>query len=631
MALPLPRIAAFVLAIAAANAQFITPESVDWEKVRAAQPEGLSLAIDLPQTSYQQGEIIDATLTFSNASSQPYHMWVGTGDRSGRIPDIAIYATDADGNPVADPLRWYFERGGIGGGLGNFQNLGEWKITLPANQWLRFPNPGTFTLRAYSSRVRKGEESEPRADEKDRVDLVSDPVTITLSALDPSEEQRIIGQAVAQLADDRKEADEAATTLRYLDTPASRAALLPALSGPLAFPAMMALYAAPNPAEEAPKILEAIRSGEIKFDPGLVQIYATLETADFRFNPLPKTREEQEALGKKFQDAYRAASEEITAVATAATGGEGSDFYQTLITTLFQDPAKRLQARDELVKVQLDLTPEQGDTLLDNWKQFGGEEFQPLVRKLVAAPFFNPDALQALAQLEPEEARPLIIEDLQRRPPRYLIPKATSRIANAPLLTLPVKPITELETYFREQLKAESPDDLSLLMAAIARYGGPGLLPDVINFYTPKEGRWACAIQEDALIFWLRQDPPAGLAAIKRALAAREKTRCYQRLLSGIFLGEWDAAALPIVTAALDDPDPRVVVSAIEVLEAHADSTYVEPSIVALQRISASATKQNPPERNPARGPAQKLLEGNRWKLNAEQRQQLKEIESLQQ
>jgi len=166
MKIPLRCVACFMFATVAGQAQLVTPETVDWQQVRAAQPEGLSLAIELPKDSYHQGEVIDATLTFSNASSQPYRLWGGNYDRSGRIPDIAFYAFDAGGNPVADPLRWYFERGGVGGGLGNSQDLGEWKITLPANQWLRFEEPGVYTLRAYSNRIEKGDRGDNRIDRR---------------------------------------------------------------------------------------------------------------------------------------------------------------------------------------------------------------------------------------------------------------------------------------------------------------------------------------------------------------------------------------------------------------------------------------------------------------------------------
>ncbi len=74
---------------------------------------------------------------------------------------------------------------------------------------------------------------------------------------------------------------------------------------------------------------------------------------------------------------------------------------------------------------------------------------------------------------------------------------------------------------------------------------------------------------------------------------------------------------MPIVTAALDDPDPEVVVSAIKVLEARADVTHLRPSLVALQRISASATKQNLCGILRCTGHAQQLLQSTRWKPDA--------------
>jgi hypothetical protein len=607
-----------------AHAQFVSPETIDWHKVRAAQPEGLSLHLEVPKSSYHQGEIIEATLTFRNSSSQPYHLWAGTYDRSGRIPDIVFHAVDAEGKPVPDPLRWYFERGGMGGGLGNTRDLGEWKITLSANQWLRFDRPGTYTLRAFSNRVRKGDQFE-RGNQG--IELVSDPVTLTMTTLRPADEHRLIGRAVTQLNAGGEEAATGAATLRFLGRPASRAALLPVLSSPgLSHEAAFAFYAAPHPADEAPAILEAVRTGKIKFDPGLTHTYATLKTADFRFHPLPKTPEEQEALVKKFQSAFQAATGEITAAATAASGGRGPDFYQTIITTLFQDPVNRPKARAELVKVQLDLTPEQADTILRNWQNFGGEDFLPLVRKMVGAPAYNSHALKALAEIQPHEARPLIVEDIQREEPRYLVPKAASRIANAPLLSLPARPIPELEAYFQEQLSKEHPPQLDLVMDAINRYGSPKLLPALIDFYRPKEGRWACDIQTNVLQFWLRHDPPAGVEALKRALAAREHTRCYTNVLSEVLITEWNEAALPVVVAALDDPDPEVALSAIPVLEAHADASHLGSALATLQRAASAATGENMRVYYATHNAAQKLQRGTRWKLDESQKQQLAEI-----
>ena len=128
-----------------------------WQKMRGRQPAGLTLEFKLPKTEFHQGEIIPATLTFKNTSTNRYHLWTGNYDRSGRIPDIAFRAEGDDRRAVTDPLGWYFaSQGEIGGGLGNEQDLGQWSITLPANQWLRFDRPGTYRVYAFSSRPRPG-------------------------------------------------------------------------------------------------------------------------------------------------------------------------------------------------------------------------------------------------------------------------------------------------------------------------------------------------------------------------------------------------------------------------------------------------------------------------------------------
>ena len=116
-------------------------------------------------------KIIPATLVFTNQSGRPFHTWTGTYDRSGRLPSLGFRAISEDGQSVIDPLKNYFERGFfIGGGLGNEQNLGQWEITLPLNQWLRFDRPGTYRVYCWSRRVMTGNKDDnpdtgdPRSD-----------------------------------------------------------------------------------------------------------------------------------------------------------------------------------------------------------------------------------------------------------------------------------------------------------------------------------------------------------------------------------------------------------------------------------------------------------------------------------
>ena len=329
---------------------------------------------------------------------------------------------------------------------------------------------------------------------------------------------------------------------------------------------------------------------------------------------------------KKARAELRETSEKLTTSGIADVDSKDSEYYANLIVTFHLDPVQRPKAREELVSHQLDLSPGLSTAIMGDWYNFAGDDFLPLVRKMVGSPYYDPNALRALAQLKPEEARSLFIQDLQRKNPRYIIGKSAASIADGPLLSLPRAPIPELEPFFRQQLTSRHPRDLDLLMASLERYGTPTLLPDLIKFYTPDASSWSCAPQSDALRFWISNDPKSGLEALKRALASRKNTRCYSMILSDVLVPEWTDDALPLVTKALDDPDPEVVASAVQVLREHADSKYLPDSITALQRVAA-LTGKNSPEFFPIRSSAQLLIQAkDSWRPNDVQRQQIEKI-----
>ncbi len=81
-----------------------------WEHIRQGQPPGVDLKLILPKTTFFQGELIPATLEFSNHSAVPYAVWRGSYDRSGRLTDTSFHARDSRGNLLPDPLDWYFKK-----------------------------------------------------------------------------------------------------------------------------------------------------------------------------------------------------------------------------------------------------------------------------------------------------------------------------------------------------------------------------------------------------------------------------------------------------------------------------------------------------------------------------------------
>lgn len=219
------------------------PSDQVWQTIRRQQPAGLLMSLSLPKTRYHLGEPIPATLIFGSDSKDPYYTWIGTYDRSGRISDIVFHAEDEHGAPVEDPLDYYFHHFvTMGGGMGNNEDLGFWRITLTANQWLRFKKPGTYRLYATSSRVRPGHKDDRHDVPPPSIELVSDPIKITIDPLSAEEEKAIIIEATQVLgAPHSRGWDETAFAavqrLRFLQIPGANEALLPLVDSPWGYEA----------------------------------------------------------------------------------------------------------------------------------------------------------------------------------------------------------------------------------------------------------------------------------------------------------------------------------------------------------------------------------------------------------
>ena len=539
-----------------------------WQTLRTAEPAGLALELTLPRKTFYQGERIPAALTFKNNSTNVYHLWIGTYDRSGRIPDIGFRAEDEHGAPVPDPLQWYLDFRGIGGGLGNEQDLGEWSIRLPANEWLRFDRPGRYRLYAWSNRPRPGGMGD-RAQGRAGVDLVSDIVTIEVTPLTPAQEKTVIARALAAAAgSDEAEGRDAVQALRHLQTPAARQAALSLLDGRHSFDAGMALLGAPDPAREAPLLLEAACRCDFPVPENIVWLYSMLRS------PRPDAALPPEKRGQRFRDGNEKAREEMRVAVRGAIACKKDHALLTTLLTLLDGRPQDRELREMLRANMEKLSDQQLVELAGRWGIIGGDDLLPVLRMAAAPPRANPQALGLLAKLAPDEARPLIVEDLQRATPMYVDPRQ-GRYGLEPLTGLPDRELPEVDESLRAKLTATHPD-LFTVMPLVARYATTNLLPDVLKVYRGAEGRWACDIQNAALRYWIRCDPVEGVRALGRALQSRKETGCYRNTLAEVLLDQWTTNALPLLRASLGDADPGVAEAARQVLERHAGAVASE-------------------------------------------------------
>lgn len=274
-----------------------------WDTLRHEQPSGLSLELKLPRTNFFQGEMIPATLVFKNLSTNQYHLQTDISDRSGRCSDISFKAASESGQLVVDPLkRFQTLVPQIYGGLGFvFTNLKEWTVTLPANQWLRFDSPGIYHIYASSTRPIPGGVNATGFVYLH--DIVSDVMTIRITSLEPAQEQKIMAEAKKGLLGDKDSRSRAIETLRYLQTPAARRALIPLIpNNPEVY---LAFLSSPTPNDDSKAILHAALKPDLVVNDSVVSLYSDLKALSVTYtNDRRANKKEFQKVAKQAQDEF---------------------------------------------------------------------------------------------------------------------------------------------------------------------------------------------------------------------------------------------------------------------------------------------------------------------------------------
>src|SRR4051794_4561556 len=114
----------------------------------------LQVQTESGRTQFQMGEIISLKLTFTSSALKKYQINMASYDRSGRMNYESLLPQPEAG--WSDPLETYFAYGGfIGGGATTFKFLSQEPtiISLDLNEWVRFDQPGKYSLRVVSNRV----------------------------------------------------------------------------------------------------------------------------------------------------------------------------------------------------------------------------------------------------------------------------------------------------------------------------------------------------------------------------------------------------------------------------------------------------------------------------------------------
>ncbi|MDD5260835.1 MAG: hypothetical protein PHD76_03205 [Methylacidiphilales bacterium] len=607
--------------------QSVPPDSA-WQKIHSQQPNGVQVKLVLAKTHFVQGERIDAMLYFSNSTEVVYTVEAGAGE-----PGAIFHAHNANGQFLNDPLKWFYDWNGVTSmGIVALHPIKNYTLQLTVNERLNFDKPGIYTLYAEIS-LHHGTEFNSSPD----IAVVSQKVEVTIDQLTPQKEQAIIAQARQKIAMGGDAANEAVVDLRCLRTQAAYAEMIPLLArAPLYHKLYWAFIASPNPAELAADILARVKQGGLILDEEGVDLYSRLKSSAICFGLSPQKLSEADIsrISQELRSKNNTARAEILA-AQIASAGNGKEAIEAMWVS-FQDNAINKNpgekdrdggtARAMMVTHQLELPQQHVNRLLDSWQYWGSADFLPLVRQQASPPICNPKALAALAQLEPDEAMPLICKDVLSKDPKYFVDSDPVRWVKLPPEILPKL------TQFLQNALQEKQINLSRILDFAERYGTKSLVPNMAALYYRTDwgqSRETYGIKYRVLRFWIHWEPEKGVQALAEALPKHEYFDGYQSLVE-VLIDNWMPEAIPLVLKELQSANISVVNSAAFLLVNHADEKYAEQVVTALERIAQSPKGEDIGYASWRRGEeayrAKYVLGNKRWHFTEGQQKRLQVI-----
>ena len=571
----------FVLTTVVAFQLTLGPASAQTAPSSSSSDPQLTISTPNNQLCFRIGEIIPLDLAFTSSSHNKYQMDMASYDRSGRLNEDRFVIDPSTG--WDDPLQFYFHsyNGFMAGGLRGFQVLSPTPTTIHVelNEWIRFKTPGQYRITVISGRVSETGSSRLGGSGVTSNSLILTIVPATkewqesalkaaLQILDSTKPPAV--PAVPNLSDPRTRAIK---TLRYLSTPDAAREMADRITGSNSdWDFEAGLVGSPARSAGLEEMKKLLLNPSFPVTGAFLSTMSVLALSEDASGNVPAQREQAEAqfrqelisaLGQK-QGAARAVSNS-TIVEDAA-----------IHSSALPADLKRTMTRELVATFETLVPQKQAELLQYRWNALDHQEMLPLLRKIAqryqdfpqlremnAFQFNNASAaaLEHWYEMAPDEARPVIIQEILRPRPRF----------NASVLgILPDKELPDADQQLVAHLVSSSDFDVrSNLASLIQRYGTRAVEPDVLNFLDPVVGKLECAVQEPLLAYVLKIDPEAARPRLERAMAAKGEgfSACNHFLLPEVAAAHNDKMLQDIAIKSLDDSDPQVVANAAKYLK----------------------------------------------------------------
>ncbi len=536
-----------------------------------------SLTISVEKDTYHVGEIIPVTFTFVNKSDREYKVSTRPYDRSGRLGDIAFHI-DGIADAYSDPLDTYFSSfRGVGGGLSaGPESLGQYSQVFDLNEWVRFDKPGQYRLYASTTRV------SPKDNNGKSVSLCSQIIKLKIVPADENFVSGVINGAVKELhLKDEEVRSRAVRRLRFLSSPEAVQVLVTVLGDSdsnLSSEAFLGIIGSRDWANAKKILREKMDDPDIVINDLYIQTlgFVSLSRQEYPIVSLSDdlSAEKKEEIGKKIKEvAVKREQAEIEALKYLASiinkkSGRALGIGSQL---LIDRKIGSGNSQNALTRSFLNLSrKEQEEILKYSWDKVRNSDFELILKNILEDSSlyeryedwrfsgFPSVVLFRYKEFNPVRAKELIIEDIKRPKPHF---------SGDVLCSLPDANLPEIEGVLLKHLLLDEGVDQFKLAPLIERYATAKILPQVIEYYQKKEGRWACAIQNSLLRYFVKNDRKNGLTAVERAVRIyRKETGCYQITLKDVFSGQSGADIEALLISFLDDKDKDVAKNSKDIL-----------------------------------------------------------------
>jgi hypothetical protein len=542
---------------------------------------------------YRVGERISLSLSFTGPENKRFETNMASYDRSGRMTYEEFHVAPASG--WVDPLNVYFgsSSGYIGGGLSGFALLSAKPtvVNLNLNEWVRFDQPGTYTIVVVSHRVSDISTGRSGSLGAQSLGLTSNPIQLRIIPATKAWEKAKLSSILNELEENSNatgpEPDSlkvAIADLRFLGTAA--AARLMAQHLREDEPVLMyecALGLDGLREKLRPIALAAmdrlIDDPDFPVSSWFLNTMSVLQLSDAD----PAEQREERA---RFTDADWAVALQAL---PAKEGKARAVTVQTLSSSQPRQisPQQKAELGGILAASLKDLPAEkQVAELQYDWDVLRSAGLLPTLELLAKIPLENPGsnemngyttrglksaALQRWFELDPESAH----EEALRQ-----IGSPNPSLTADSLAFLPREKLPQFESLWVDALMATDDYQRETVFASLmAQFGTGSAVAEVQEKANAKVGEWACAPQGAALAYLVEFDPVSARPLVERAVRERGKgkTACNRSVFQDISLYATDPILTDVALEALDDPDPEVTMDALIYLMSYGDKSVEQP------------------------------------------------------